>query len=135
MNKKRKRIQNSIEIDGKKKIMSVLFVQHTERSALAKKLREKLETLERVGNIKIKVVEKTGNKLTDLLHKSVSWEERKCERKDCMVCENAGEDDKIGQCKKRSVIYETFCEEIEKKNNAERIEEKETEQVMETRTS
>ena len=133
VNKKRKRIQNSIEIDGKKKIMSVLFVQHTERSALAKKLREKLETLEKVGNIKIKVVEKTGDKPTDLLHKSDSWEERKCERKDCMVCENAGEDDKLGQCKKRSVIYETFCltcEETEKKKKAKKIEEKETEQVM-----
>ena len=53
--------------DGKKKFMSVLFVQHTPRSELAKRIRDKLESLERIGNLKFKVVEKTGSKLEVIL--------------------------------------------------------------------
>ena len=108
VNKKRKRI-TEIDIEGKKKIMSVAFVPHTEKSELAKRLREKLERLERLGNLKMKIVEKTGDKLVDLLHRSDAWSDLDCNREDCLICESAGEEGKKGQCKRRNVIYETFC--------------------------
>ena len=62
-NLKRKRNKGSIEVEGKKMLMSVLFVQHTPKSELAKRLRDRLSNLEKVGNLKFKVVEKTGTKL------------------------------------------------------------------------
>ena len=49
---------NRVEVEGKKKIMSVVFVPHTYKSELAKRLRERLEKLEKLGSLKLKVVEK-----------------------------------------------------------------------------
>ena len=121
VNMKRKRKQISeIEIDGKTKVMSVLFIQHTEKSELAKRLREKLETLEKVGRMKFKIVEKTGNKLEDLLHRSNAWGDSDCNREDCIMCRTAGDCEKKGQCKKRNVIYETFCLKCEEEKEREK---------------
>ena len=50
--------------------MGVLFVQHTTNSELAKRMRKRLELLEKVGYIKLKIVERTGDKIVDLVHKS-----------------------------------------------------------------
>ena len=62
-NRRRKRNRGEIDIEGKSKIMSVLFVQHTPKSELAKKIREKLESMEKLCSLKFKIVEKTGSKL------------------------------------------------------------------------
>ena len=124
VNRKKKRNRGEMEIDGKMKIMSVLFVQHTPKSELAKRIRDKLETLEKLLSLKFKVVEKTGRKLEEILHKSDAWSDRDCERKDCLICQSAAEDERRGMCKKRNIVYETFCitcYEKEKKS----IEEKE----------
>ena len=58
---------------SKEKIQGVLFVQHMEHSKLAQNIREKLRLLETVGIFKFKIVERTGETLVDLLHKSSSW--------------------------------------------------------------
>ena len=75
---------NTIEVDGKQKLMSVLFVPHTEKSELAKRWRAQIEAFEKVGSLRFKIVERTGDKLTDLLHKS-----NDCERQDCLRQEGA----------------------------------------------
>ena len=54
------------------KIQSVIFIQHTPRSELAKRVRKRLRELESVGRIKIKIVERTGDMLSDVLCKSDS---------------------------------------------------------------
>ena len=97
-----------MEIEGKEKIMSVLFVPHTEGSLLAKKWREKLELFEKVGDIKLKVVERAGSKLVDLLHKSDVCSDIDCQRDDCLICSSCVGEEKKGKCRKRNVIYETF---------------------------
>ena len=95
--KRKRKDKNEVEIEGKKKIMSVIFVAHTEKSEMAKRLREKLAALEKLGNLKFKIVEKTGNKLENILHKSNAWGDLDC----CSCCsESAGENEKRGQCKK-----------------------------------
>ena len=46
-----------------------------------------------------------------------------CNRIDCIMCENSGENEKRGQCKKRNVVYETFwllCDEKERNEEKER---------------
>ena len=92
VNKKRKRI-TEIDIEGKKKILSVVFIPHTENSELAKRMRAKLEALEKLGNLKMKVVEQTGDKVVDLLHRSDPWSNKDCGREDCLLCKSAGEND------------------------------------------
>ena len=108
-NRRRKRNRGEMDIEGKSKIMSVLFVQHTPKSELAKKIREKLESMEKLCSLKFKIVEKTGSKLEELLHKSDSWSDRDCERQDCLVCSSASEEEKRGMCRRRNVVYETYC--------------------------
>ena len=122
VNRKKKRNRGEMEIDGKMKIMSVLFVQHTPKSELAKRIREKLETLEKLGGLKFKVVEKTGRKLEEILHKSDAWSDRDCERKNCLICQSAAENERRGMCERRNIEYETCitCYEKEKKNMEEK---------------
>ena len=66
--------------------------------------------IEKVGQLKIKIVERTGDKISELLHKSNAWSNLDCERDDCWVCDSTGENEKFGKCKERSIIYETYCE-------------------------
>ena len=53
-------------------------------------------------------MERTGEKIVDILHKSNPWEAVHCERDDCMFCES-GDGKLLGKCKKRNVVYETEC--------------------------
>ena len=101
--------KKSIEIEGKLKTMSVIFVPHTSKSELAKRWREKLEEFEKVSSIKLKVVERTGCKLVELLHKSNAWSDKDCEREECLICASCVDKEKRGLCMRRNVVYETFC--------------------------
>ena len=118
---KGKRLQSEEDIvkekieEGKDiEIKGVLFVPHTRESELAKRIRKKLGDLENVSCLRIKVVERAGEKITDILHKSNPWEETSCRREDCLFC--YGNNEKmIGKCKQRSVVYETICMLCERK--------------------
>ena len=63
-------------------------------------------------NIGVKVVERAGQRIEDILHKSDPWEKRDCERENCALCITSVENEKIpfANCTKRSVIYMTWCE-------------------------
>ena len=98
--------------NGEEKIeyKTVIFIQHTYESSLAKRIREKLEKLEEAGgNIKIKIVERAGDKIVDLLHRSNPWDNIDCMRNDCLLCSTAGEKGRKGVCRRRNIVYETFC--------------------------
>ena len=98
--------------NGEEKIeyKTVIFIQHTHESSLAKRIREKLEKLEEAGgNIKIKIVERAGDKIVDLLHRSNPWDNIDCMRNDCLLCSTAGEKGRKGVCRRRNIVYETFC--------------------------
>ena len=122
---KRKDVR-SMDVDGKPKIMSVVFVPHTEGSQLAKMWREKLTEFEKIGNIKLKIIERTGKKIEDLLHKSNSRSDQDCNRNDCLVCSSCSNEDKMGMCKRRNVVYETYCiscqEKLEKEKEMRELE-------------
>ena len=75
---------------------------------------------ESVGSIKIKVVERTGSKVVDLLHKSNAWSDQNCNRDDCILCSSCSEEDKKGKCKTRNVTYEAYCETCEENLENER---------------
>ena len=106
---KKKTNLKSMEIEGKVKIMSVIFEPHTTRSELAKRWRNRLEIFEKIGSIKLKVVERTGTKLVDLVHKSDPWSDLDCEREDCLLCNSSNSEQRKGLCKRRNVVYQTYC--------------------------
>ena len=84
------------EKEKRTEIKGVLFVPHTEKSELSKRIREKLKAFETVSALRIKVIERTGEKLVEVLHKSNPWEDTNCGREDCkfcMLCEKPIEDD------------------------------------------
>ena len=89
-------------------VRGVFFIQHTENSELAKRLRERLKAFEEISCIRVKLVERTGEKLVDILHKSNPWEAIHCNRDDCAFCSSNNEK-LIGKCKKRNIVYETEC--------------------------
>ena len=88
-------------------VTAVMFVQHTPYSELAKRMRSKLDSLEKLGKFKIKLVERAGTKIVDMLHQSDAWNMMDCERDDCIICKT--ETSKKGSCRRRNVLYETFC--------------------------
>lgn len=99
----------------KKKYVSVIFTSHTESSELAKRWRSKLKTFEKVSSMRLKVVERTGTKLTDLLHKSNAWEDNYCSRDNCLICDSTSNDERKGLCKKKNVVYKNYCISCNKK--------------------
>ena len=118
--KNRERLKELIEAGTERKkssgekIQGVIFVQHTAHSTLAKRIREGLKLLEKVGSFKIKIVERTGDTLVDLLHRSNAWENEDCMREDCIVCNSKEYGSKPGSCRRRNITYETFCITCEK---------------------
>ena len=64
------RDKKKIEPANKNKAKAVLIVPYTMGSVLAKRLRDAEETLLQTTGYKLKIVERSGSKLEDLLHKS-----------------------------------------------------------------
>ena len=99
MKTKKKEIKEKVK-EEKKKIQGVIFIEHTSHSELASRVRERLRDLEKVSNLKIKIVEKAGEKIVDLLHKSNSWSKEDCQREDCIVCSSKTEKEERGAVSK-----------------------------------
>ena len=68
------------------KTISVMFVPYTKGGELAKQLRQAEEELGMRTGYKIKIVERTGTKIEDILHKSDPWQGQDCERQGCLIC-------------------------------------------------
>ena len=86
---------------------------------------------EEFSSIRVKVVERAGEKLIDSLHRSNPWDKMKCERKDCRQC-NSKEEKLWGSCKNKNKVYENECytcletieeEKKEKQTEGEKIDE------------
>ena len=94
-----------------KKIKAVMFVPYTKHSELAARLRENEEKMEQLTGYRMKIVEKGGTKLVDVLHKSNPWAGENCGRERCMLCRTKEETGKNNSqdCRKRNVVYETSC--------------------------
>ena len=90
--------------------------------------------MEKYSKIKIKVVERAGEKVSDILHKSNPWNGLPCDRKECRMC-STGNEKLWGKCKERNVVYENEClickpTEDNKKEKEGRKERKEREKEM-----
>ena len=90
---------------------AVMFVPFTPNSELARALRENEEKLEKLTRTKVKIVERTGRKLVDLVTKSNPWQGQDCQRMNCLLCTTKlhTEKNKTQECTKRNLVYETKC--------------------------
>ena len=125
-----------IKEGGKKiEITAVIFIPFTMGSRLAKSLREAEEKLGSITGYRLKVVEKAGDKLEDILTKSNPWQGLDCGRRACLLCKTKQKTQKnLSQdCHTRNLVYQTWCiscqareeEKIEKdhKGDAKKIRE------------
>ena len=106
-------------------IKAVMFVPFTAHSELAIRLRESEEKMKALTGYRMKVVEKVGVKLVDILHKSNPWAGEDCGRPGCILCTSRkyeGRKDKQ-DFKKRNLVYETSCQTC-KERKEEEIENK-----------
>ena len=107
---KKERI-NKQRMDDGNKVKAVMFVPYTTNSELAKQLREAEEKLLNLTGYKLKIVERAGTKLEDMLPKSNPWQGKDCGRELCLLCETKQitEENQNQDCSKRSVVYEMWC--------------------------
>jgi hypothetical protein len=61
---------------------------------------------------RLKIVERAGDSLEGLLHKSNPWSGADCAREKCLLCETKQSHPQYEnqRCSKRNVVYETWCE-------------------------
>ena len=103
------------KVEGKKNENSnpitVLFVPKTPGGELARRLKEAEAEIEKITGDRVKVVEKAGVMLKNLLHKANPWAGDQCGRQDCLVCRQ----EKGGNCRQRNVTYSTECKKCQEK--------------------
>ena len=92
-------------------IKAVLFVPHTHQSGLAKRLKENEESIKNVTGYRVKVVERAGFKIQDILTGKDPWKGADCGRENCFVCSTKVLTGKglNKDCSKRNIIYEIKC--------------------------
>ena len=86
---------------------SVMFVEATPGSQLQRRVQELSDRHE----VKIKVVERVGKTVKQILQRSDPTEPKKCERPDCVAC---GGDSKI-DCRTSGCIYELKCKDDDRR--------------------
>ena len=92
-------------------VKAAMTVPHTHNSELAKRYREAEYKMEDLSGSWLKMVEKTGIKIQDLLTCSNPWSGQDCLRLRCWPCrskEMTGKG-KSQECSRRSLCYETWC--------------------------
>ena len=78
-------------------------------------LRKLYESEIRKTDFKIKVIERAGTKIKDMLHRKDPFKRNNCGRPDCFVCTSDGRGQKI--CDKENVTYRIQCKEDCKKRD------------------
>ena len=121
---KGKKISKKEPGNNSKKIKSVMFVPYTKHSELATRLRHNEEKMETMTGYRIKIVEKGGTKLVDILTKANPWAGEDCRRGKCLLCKTKREEGKTNSqdCRKRNCVYETSCLTCTERQDAEVME-------------
>ena len=77
--------------------------------------------MESLTGYKIKIVEKGGTKLVDILHKPNPWAGQDCGREGCLLCKSRKEEGRKDKqdCRKRNLVYKTTCQTCKERKEAE----------------
>ena len=81
---------------------SVIFVPSTKESTLLKQLQANIDK----SQLKIKLIEKSGTSLGDILRTADPRKEKNCNRGDCPICTKGGK----GNCRTLNINYKITCE-------------------------
>ena len=82
-------------------------MEQTREGKLSKDIREVLKRLEGILGFRVKVCERTGSKVKDILSNTNPWSGSHCGREECVTCNQDCEDKP--PCNKRSLVYENIC--------------------------
>ena len=98
-----------------------MFVTHTHHSELAGDLREIENKFEQMTDMRLKLVEKAGTKIGDMLTDGDPWSGQNGTRVKRWLCETKLKTGKNTrqECKKRNLAYETYCMNWEEKKKRE----------------
>ena len=98
-----------------------MFVPFTPNGGLIKALRAEEEKLDSMTGYRLKLVERAGSKLEDVLHKSDPWCGADCGRAGCLLCRTKTRSGvgKSSECSKRNIVYQTWCVTCLEKDEAE----------------
>ena len=121
------------KMNDKNKAKAVLFVLYTIGSTLAKRMREAEEKLMGITGYKLKIVERGGTKLEDLLHRADPCQGQDCSRAGCLLCETKQYTGKntTQECSKRNAVYKTYCITCQERGE-QKIKEEETDEKRAT---
>ena len=100
------------------RIEGVLFLPSTSNSRMAKRLQQEDDKFAKTHGVpRIRVVERGGSKLRDLVTSSNPWKKEHCGRTDCFLCNSKGEksESSKGMCQREGVVYKVVCRECESK--------------------
>ena len=93
----------------KMEVASVLFVPRSERGTLTERLRKEEEVISCQSGYRVKIVERGGTKLGDMLIRSDPFAGADCRRKDCYQCLTKSITCKWIPCWRRNSTYMATC--------------------------
>ena len=86
---------------------TVLFVERTEGGALIAALRSQETDFNKISLKKVKMVERTGKQVQQILTSPDPWGDELCGRENCLPCAGSTRDRTL--CRTSNVVYKTTC--------------------------
>ena len=94
---------------GDMKVRTILFVEQSPNGELAKRMRERLRSMEETLGFRVKLAERVGQQLGSKFSPSTVWDGTKCGRSDCVTCEQGVEELPPCTMTYENVLYENIC--------------------------
>ena len=87
--------------------ISVCFIDNTANGILVRRMQGVEDEVGSKVDYRVRMTEAAGTPMSLLLTNNNPWGTKDCQREDCQTC--AQGDEKQIDCKKRNVLYESFC--------------------------
>ena len=92
------------------RVEAVMFCPVTPKGELKKELQKVENRFGQIQGIKrIRIEERAGTKISEMLRNKQAWNKVKCEKERCWPCETAEKESELGKCSKESVTYKIKC--------------------------
>ena len=104
--KKKVKKKTTTKSEAAPEIVTVLFVSQTPNGELARRLQKAESEISKLTGERVKIVERGGTQVKQILHKSNPWASGNCNRKKCLPCING---DGKQNCFEKNVVYDISC--------------------------
>ena len=98
-------------------VEATLFVPYTPKSALARELQEMEDQFSEMMKVpRIKIIERAGRTIMDVLGRPDPWAGQDCGRKGCWPCSGTSKEGmkSKGKCRKEGLVYRILCHDCQK---------------------